>query len=118
MITSKVFNPETLLHYTEQDRDLAAQLISMGKSDMPDFLEKAEQLSGRSQYVEASRSIHSLKGVAGAIGAERLFEKSFDCEMMLKKGEETEMFESCFKDLRNELEELLTDPLFQKYSND
>jgi HPt (histidine-containing phosphotransfer) domain-containing protein len=118
MTTSRTFNPETLLHYTEQDRELAAQLIVMGRTDIPGFLENAEELSGRGRYEEASRAIHSLKGVAGALGAERLYEDSLHCETMLKEGGDRSEVDLYFRKLRDEMKELFTDPDFLLFSDD
>ncbi len=118
MTTSKVFNPETLLHHTEQDEELAYQLASMGKDDMPDFLEKAEQQFEENLSSEAARSLHSLKGVAGALGAERLFENSLECEMLLKEGGDREETACCLKQIRREMESLFSDPQFLRFSND
>lgn len=116
MIKSRIFNPEILLHYTEQDRELAAQLAGMGRKDMPAFLEKAKKLSRQKRYEEASRSIHSLKGVAGALGAERLYEDSLSCESILKSGCGGADADRYFNKLRDEMEELFINPDFLLFS--
>ena len=116
MIKSRIFNPEILLHYTEQDKELAAQLAGMGRKDMPDFLEEAKELCRRKRYEEASRSIHSLKGVAGSLGAERLYEDCLSCESALKNGCDGSDVDHYFNKLRNEMDELFINPDFLLYS--
>ena len=119
MITSKVFNPETLLHYTENDRELASQLVVMSRNDMPAFLEKAEDFFLKELYSDASRTIHSLKGVAGALGAERLYKNGLDCELLLKdENGDREEAALYLKTLRREMELLFTDPGFLRFSDD
>lgn len=85
MSLKKIFNKESLLHFTEDDRILSAQLLSLAIQDIPSFFSKASMLIQEKKYSEAAVWIHKVKGIAGTVGADKIYELCFDAEMKLKE---------------------------------
>jgi len=79
-----VFDKSGLLHYTENDTELAAQLLSMALQDMPDFLKRAKLHLKERNIVKTIQSIHNIKGISGTAGAMRIHDLSSSCELLLK----------------------------------
>ena len=79
----EIFNIESLYHYTENDHDLASQMIQMALVDIPAFFDRANEKLIEQNKEEARRLLHKIKGIAGVIGAERIHSLSQDCEFSL-----------------------------------
>lgn len=87
MSSPQIFNIENLLHFTENDRLLSAQLLTMALQDIPDFLQRALDQIDHGNYGSAASWVHKIKGIAGTIGAEHLFDLSVSAESELKMNE-------------------------------
>ncbi|MBF9015641.1 MULTISPECIES: Hpt domain-containing protein [unclassified Oceanispirochaeta] len=81
----KNFNTKSLLHFTEDDRVLSAQLLSMALKDIPGFFSSASDLIRKKRYHEAAVWIHKIKGIAGTVGAELLYDLCLSTEEILKE---------------------------------
>lgn len=86
MSLKQIFNRENLLHFTEDDRILSAQLLSMALQDIPAFFSNATMLLQKKEYLDAAVWIHKIKGIAGTVGADKLYDLCIDAETELKEG--------------------------------
>ncbi len=86
MKTLRIFNTASLLHFTENDRVLSAQLLEMALSDMPVFFKKASESNTEQSPEDSARWIHKLKGVSGTTGADIIHHQSMELEEKLKSG--------------------------------
>jgi HPt (histidine-containing phosphotransfer) domain-containing protein len=85
MSLKQIFNRESLLHFTEDDRILSAQLLSMALQDIPAFFSNASMLVQKKEYLDAAVWIHKMKGIAGTVGAENLYDSCIKAEIKLKE---------------------------------
>lgn len=104
----KTFNTVNLLHFTENDRILSAQLLEMSVTDMPSFFEKALKSFSANQFTDSSRWIHKIKGVAATVGADLIHDKS--CTLELKLKSDTPPAEEEYRSLGNSIESFCCDP--------
>ena len=67
-----VFDETTLLSLLEGDRELAKEIILSAIESVPGYLDQLEQAVAAGNWIEAERQTHTLKGLTGQIGGERL----------------------------------------------
>ncbi|MDC7234268.1 MAG: Hpt domain-containing protein [Spirochaetales bacterium] len=84
MNSLKEFNSRSLLLFTENDRVLAEQLLSMSLEDIPDFYRKSCKALSENRLDDAIVWIHKIKGIAGTVGAEILYDICRGFEEQLK----------------------------------
>ncbi|QEN07446.1 Hpt domain-containing protein [Oceanispirochaeta crateris] len=80
----EIFKMTNLLHYTDDDRELASEMIRMALQDMPEFLKKTEDCLVHQKMEEAGQFLHKIKGISGVIGAEKVHVMSCECELSVK----------------------------------
>lgn len=85
MSLKQIFNRESLLYFTEDDRILSAQLLSMALQDIPVFFTNASMLVQKKEYLDAAVWIHKMKGIAGTVGAENLYDLCIKAEIKFKE---------------------------------
>lgn len=77
-----VFNQEKALKRTLGDRDLLAELLDFTVSDIRTQIMHLNQALESDNGHLLKEEAHKLKGTAGAVGADRLFQASFALEQI------------------------------------
>jgi len=80
------FDMDSGLRRVGGNRELYRKLLIKVRQDYADAVEKIRDLIENNQMEEARLFAHSIKGVAGNLGAEALQSASLDVEMCLKEG--------------------------------
>jgi CheY-like chemotaxis protein len=80
------FDMDSGLRRVGGNRELYRKLLLKVRQDYADAAEKVRGLIENKQMEDARRFAHSIKGVAGNLGAEALQSASLDLEMCLKEG--------------------------------
>jgi len=105
-----VFDSNGLFHYTENDRDLAVQLLQMAVLDLSEFLTRAKE-SYRNENTAALRHyIHNIKGISGTTGAQRVHSLSSSCEHLLKSDPSDRNIQKNIEDLEDEINLFCSSP--------
>ncbi|MFP4379773.1 MAG: response regulator [Candidatus Sumerlaeia bacterium] len=80
------FNYEDLMERTDQDAELAGEIISIYISDTPDEIETLKKDLANNDAENLSKDAHSLKGSSASAGAVNMQAISFELEKMGKSG--------------------------------
>lgn len=118
MITHKVFNTVSLLHYTEDDRVFSAELLKMALQDMPDFLMKARICLEKDRWDDAASCIHKIKGIAGTVGADELYALCLASEKLFKKTGTVKEGEAILNSLKESIHEFCQYSAVQDWISD
>ena len=110
-----VFNEQELLKYTEGDSSLSAALLQMAVSDMPDFLEKAQEERKMNDLVSTAEFLHKVKGIAGCIGAVQIHSLCTDMESDIKAVQSFVFFDEQIDNLGDAVSDFIQDQSVQKY---
>lgn len=100
----KIFKIDSLFHYTENDEELASQMMQMALVDMPVFFKNAEESLILRKNEEARQILHKIKGIAGVIGAERIHSLCQDCETLFQEQAGDDRITMLLKTLKAEIE--------------
>lgn len=84
MDIQKIFTLEELMVYTENDAELASQMIQMALKDIPSFYNSARMHFIDNRTSEVLKFIHKIKGIAGVVGAEELLTICLNSEKAIK----------------------------------
>lgn len=80
------FDMDSGLRRVGGNRELYLKLLLKVRQDYADAAEKIHDLIKKNQMEDALRLVHSIKGVAGNLGAEALQSASLEVEMRLREG--------------------------------
>lgn len=75
-VASQYFSPEALLKKLGGKSDVFELVMNMFITDYDNFLQKFEKLKTSNNVNEAYEQVHKLKGTAGSMCCQRLFERS------------------------------------------
>ena len=84
--TADVFDFDGVLNRLYGDRDLLIRLLNIGGNDLHGTLDALRQAIEKKDGKEVIYELHSLKGIAGNLGAQRLFQITRKYEMGVKDG--------------------------------
>lgn len=84
---AEIFDFEGVLFRLYGDRELLIQLLSIGGDDLHRTLDEISEAISRNDVKDVVYQLHSLKGIAGNLGAQRLLELSRQFEAGVKAGE-------------------------------
>lgn len=85
MSLKQIFNKDSLLHFVEGDLLLSKQLLTMSVQDIPIFFNNASILIQNNNFLDAAVWIHKIKGIAGTVGAEVIYDLCLSIEIELKE---------------------------------
>jgi HPt (histidine-containing phosphotransfer) domain-containing protein len=86
----KSFKPEYLENVTGGDRDIMEELISIFRSQIPEFLSEMRSLFASGNYYELGLLAHKAKGSVTVMGMDETAKMLKDFELQAKAGENTE----------------------------
>jgi len=103
----QVFNKERALKRTMNDEELLAELLDFSLEDLELQFSQIRKAVEDQQREVARKAAHKLKGTAGAIGADKLFQQAFLVEQQAPEAEQEhllsslELLGSAIKELQN-----------------
>ncbi|MGI1679921.1 MAG: PAS domain S-box protein [Cellvibrionaceae bacterium] len=112
-----VWDKDSALKRVKGKKERLIKLISMFQEDMPDRLESLKKLIANDDYANVCGVAHTIKGVAGNLGAEKLMELASNIEVSGKnqyKEEIHELLPSLFeqyKDVNQELSDFVSNSI-------
>lgn len=118
MTAKQIFNTDSLLHYTENDRELSAQILRMALQDIPDFLSEAGDYIKKKRFRDSAVLIHKIKGIAGTVGADTLYSLCISTEEILKNTDSLTEAESLLGSLTKSIDEFSQDRDVQDWISD
>ncbi|HOK04443.1 MAG TPA: Hpt domain-containing protein [Victivallales bacterium] len=80
----KILNKHSLLERLMGDKELISEILKVFLEDAPRQIQNIKISMQNTQIENARDAAHSLKGAAGNIGAEKLYNKARDLEYALR----------------------------------
>lgn len=89
---NQIFNKEKANRHTMNDRELLSELIGFSLGEIPGMLRSLEEALGDPDGAAGTAELaHKIKGAAGAVSAECLYQASFELELAAKEGRAKEL---------------------------
>ncbi len=83
----RVFDRDQLFQSVCDDRELAAQVVGVFLTDIPEQLSALAAALDAGDAKTAERSAHSVKGASATVGGEALRAVALECEVLGKNGD-------------------------------
>lgn len=102
-----IFDKEKLLAKFDNDEEFYEELLECYMEDIPKHLEGLHQCLSASDFEQAERWAHTIKGSSANMEAEEMRKTAFDLELALKEKDPTR-FESGLKKLEQSYQRFLS----------
>jgi HPt (histidine-containing phosphotransfer) domain-containing protein len=101
-----VWNWKEAFERVEEDEDLLMELMDLFREEAAALLRSVEGAVGEREGTQVAQAAHTLKGAAGNVGAEEVYELAWQMEQMGREERWEGMEEMCRR-LRQALERFL-----------